>query len=125
MSPYANETEGRISQPGLAQPAHVARRASKSKRMWAICLLGILVLGVSLAGGRESTKKSLRLPVKQTIPSSFTPAQHITVIWASIVYIDALGTVTPIFTNNVFSQVSGQVVAVHYAIARCCVHVRA
>jgi hypothetical protein len=52
--------------------------------MRAICLLGILVLGVSLAGGRESTKKTLRLAVKQTIPSSFTPAQHIAVIWASI-----------------------------------------
>jgi hypothetical protein len=41
------------------------------------------------------------------------------------VYIDALGTVTPISTINVFSHVSGQVLAVHYAIARYCVHVRA
>src|SRR5258708_3413579 len=31
------------------------------------------------------------------------------------VYIDALGTVTPISTINVFSQVSSQVLAVHYA----------
>jgi multidrug efflux system membrane fusion protein len=30
------------------------------------------------------------------------------------VYIDALGTVTPISTVNVYSQVSGQIVAVHY-----------
>jgi len=30
------------------------------------------------------------------------------------VYIDALGTVTPISTVNIFSQVSGQVLAVHY-----------
>jgi multidrug efflux system membrane fusion protein len=30
------------------------------------------------------------------------------------VYIDALGTVTPISTVNIYSQVSGQVVAVHY-----------
>ena len=29
-------------------------------------------------------------------------------------YINALGTVTPISTINVFSQVSGQVLAVHY-----------
>jgi multidrug efflux system membrane fusion protein len=41
------------------------------------------------------------------------------------VYIDALGTVTPISTINVFSQVSSQVLAVHYAIVRYCVHVRA
>jgi len=30
------------------------------------------------------------------------------------VYIDALGTVTPISTVNIYSQVSGQVLAVHY-----------
>jgi multidrug efflux system membrane fusion protein len=30
------------------------------------------------------------------------------------VYIDALGTVTPISTVNIYSQVSGQVIAVHY-----------
>jgi len=30
------------------------------------------------------------------------------------VYIDALGTVTPISTVNIFSQVTGQVIAVHY-----------
>ena len=30
------------------------------------------------------------------------------------VYIDALGTVTPVSTVNIFSQVTGQVIAVHY-----------
>ena len=30
------------------------------------------------------------------------------------VYIDALGTVTPISTVNIYSQVSGQVLVVHY-----------
>jgi multidrug efflux system membrane fusion protein len=33
---------------------------------------------------------------------------------ATGVYIDALGTVTPVSTVNIYSQVSGQVIAVHY-----------
>ena len=84
MSPYLNETEERISQPGLVQPAHVAKRASKSKRMWAICLLGILVLGVSLAVRSGKRNENPAIAGEQTIPSSFTPAQHIAVMWASI-----------------------------------------
>jgi multidrug efflux system membrane fusion protein len=31
------------------------------------------------------------------------------------VYVDTLGTVTPISTVNIYSQVSGQVLAVHYS----------
>jgi multidrug efflux system membrane fusion protein len=110
MSPYLNETEERILHSGVAQPAHVAKRASKSKRMF--CLLGILVLGVSLAVRSGKHKEN---------PALAGEANHPVIIYASAayrgdmgVYIDALGTVTPISTINVFSQVSGQVLAVHY-----------
>jgi multidrug efflux system membrane fusion protein len=112
MIPSLEETEERISQPGLAQPAHVAKGASKSKRMWAICLVAILVLGVSSAVWSGKHKED---------PATAGEANHSVIIHASVavrgdmgLYLDALGTVTPISTINVFSQVSGQVLAVHY-----------
>jgi membrane fusion protein, multidrug efflux system len=112
MTPYLEETEDRISQPGLAQPAHVAKSASKSKRMWAICLVAITVLGVFFA---------LRSGKHKEDPAAAGEANHSVIIHAGTayrgdmgVYINALGTVTPISTINIFSQVSGQVLAVHY-----------
>ena len=112
MIPYLEETEERISQPGLAQPAHIAKGASKSKRMWAIYLLAILVLGVSFAVRSGKHKED---------PATAGEANHSVIIHTGTayrgdmgVYINALGTVTPISTINVYSQVSGQVLAVHY-----------
>jgi multidrug efflux system membrane fusion protein len=112
MTPYLEETEERISQPGLAQPAHIAKGASKSKRMWAIYLLAILVLGVSFAVRSGKHKED---------PATAGEANHSVIIHTGTayrgdmgVYINALGTVTPISTINVYSQVSGQVLAVHY-----------
>jgi multidrug efflux system membrane fusion protein len=112
MTPYLEQTDERISQPGLAQPARVAKGASKSKRMWAICLVAILVFGVSFAVRSGKHKED---------PAAAGEANHSVIIHAGTayrgdmgVYINALGTVTPISTINIFSQVSGQVLAVHY-----------
>jgi membrane fusion protein, multidrug efflux system len=112
MTPYVEATEERISQPGLAQPARVAKGASKSKRMWAICLVAILMLGVCFAVRSGKPKED---------PTTAGEANHPVIIHAATayrgdmgVYINALGTITPISTINVFSQVSGQVLAVHY-----------
>jgi multidrug efflux system membrane fusion protein len=112
MSPYLEETEERISQAGLVQPAHVANGAFMSKRMWAIGLVAILVLGVSVAVRSGKHKED---------PATAGEANQLVIVHADRayrgdigVYINALGTVTPISTINVFSQVSGQVLAVHY-----------
>jgi membrane fusion protein, multidrug efflux system len=112
MTPYLEETEERIPQPGLAQPARVAKGASKPKRMWAICLAAVLALGVSFAVRSGKHKED---------PAATREANHSVIIHAGAayrgdigVYIDALGTVTPISTINIYSQVSGQVLAVHY-----------
>jgi len=114
MTPYVEETEEKISHPGLAQPAHVEEGASKSNRIWAICLVAIVVLGVCVAvryGKHEGKKDS----------ATAGAANRSVIIHAGTayrgdigVYITALGTVTPISTINIFTQVSGQVVAVHY-----------
>jgi multidrug efflux system membrane fusion protein len=112
MIPLVEETAESIPQPGLAQPAHVADGAFKSKRMWAVCLVAILALGVSLAGRSGKHKED---------PAPSDEANHSVIVHTAAayrgdmgVYINALGTVTPISTINVFSQVSGQVLAVHY-----------
>jgi multidrug efflux system membrane fusion protein len=112
MTPYLEQTDERISQPGLAQPARAAKGASKSNRMWAICLVAILVFGVSFAVRSGKHKED---------PAAAGEANHSVIIHAGTayrgdmgVYINALGTVTPISTINIFSQVTGQVLAVHY-----------
>jgi multidrug efflux system membrane fusion protein len=82
--------------------------------MWGVCLVAIVVLGVTFAV-RSGKLKHRRDPV------AADEANHSVIIRVGTayrgdmgVYINALGTVTPISTINVFSQVSGQVLAVHY-----------
>jgi multidrug efflux system membrane fusion protein len=80
--------------------------------MWAICLVAILVLGATFA---------VRSGKHKGDPAAASEANNSVIIHAGTayrgdmgVYINALGTVTPVSTINIFSQVSGQVLAVHY-----------
>jgi len=109
---YLEESEEKISQPGFAQPARAAKGASKSKRMGIIYLVAILAPGVFFA---------LRSGKHKGDPAAAGEANPSVIVHAGTayrgdmgVYIHALGTVTPISTISIFSQVSGQVVAVHY-----------
>jgi multidrug efflux system membrane fusion protein len=108
MIPSLEETEERISQPGLARPAHVATGTSKSKRMLVVCLVAIVALGVTFAVRSEKLKHKGNPTVAVIIRAGTAYRGDMGA------YINALGTVTPISTINVFSQVSGQVLAVHY-----------
>ena len=112
LTTYLEDTEEKISEVGIAQPAVVREGGSKAKRMWAICLVAILVLGVTFAVQSGKHKGD---------PAAASEANNSVIIHAGTayrgdmgVYINALGTVTPISTINIFSQVSGQVLAVHY-----------
>jgi len=112
LTAVLEETEEKISESGFAQPAVVAKGVSRVKRMWVICLVAVLVLGVSFAVRPGKHKED---------PAAAGDANHSVIIRAGTayrgdmgVYINALGTVTPISTINIFSQVSGQVLAVHY-----------
>jgi multidrug efflux system membrane fusion protein len=103
--------------PPVAGDTHDAQqdRSSRTKprrRRWAV----VLILVVAAAAGLFLI---LRKPVKQ--PESETQAAPIATIQIARarrgdigVYVDALGTVTPISTINVFSQITGRVTAVHY-----------
>jgi len=112
MTTYLEETEEKISESGFTQPAVVSKSDSKAKRMRAIILVAIPVLGAFFA---------LRTQKPKGDPTAAGEANNPVILHAGTayrgdmgVYIHALGTVTPISTINIFSQVSGQVLAVHY-----------
>jgi multidrug efflux system membrane fusion protein len=80
--------------------------------MLAIFLVAILVPGVFFAlrtGKRKGRTPTTGVGSNSVIIHAGTAYQG-----DMGVYIDALGTVTPISTVNIYSQVSGQVLAVHY-----------
>jgi len=114
VSEYLGESEEMLAQPGFARQAVIAKPASrsKSKRIVAIFLGTTLALGIFFALRSQ----------KHKIDSTAAGAEdHSVIVHVSTayqgdmgVYIDALGTVTPISTVNIYSQVSGQVLAVHY-----------
>jgi multidrug efflux system membrane fusion protein len=86
--------------------------SGKSKVRLAVILIAVVSLGIVLA---------LRLGKHNRDPESANPIDQPVTIHAVAarqddmgVYIDALGTVTPISTVNIFSQVSGQILIVHY-----------
>ncbi len=112
LTTYLEDTEEKISEVGIAQPAVVRKGVSKAKWMWAMCLVAILALGVTFA---------MRSGKHKGDPAAASEANNSVIIHAGTayrgdmgVYINALGTVTPVSTINIFSQVSGQVLAVHY-----------
>jgi len=112
LTTYLEDTEEKVSEAGFAQPAVIRKGVSKARRMWAICLVAIPVVGVFFA---------LRSQKPKGDPAAASEANNSVIIHAGTayrgdmgVYINALGTVTPVSTINIFSQVSGQVLAVHY-----------
>jgi membrane fusion protein, multidrug efflux system len=89
-----------------------SKSRSKLKGEVLYCLIAILAIGGLLA---------LRSGMQKRESPTVSEASQSVIIRAGAaclgdmgVYIDALGTVTPISTVNIFSQVSGQVIAVHY-----------
>jgi len=96
--------------------AKAAPAAGSSRRRWRFAGVG-LILAAALLGGlllrthaaREKARAALRRPPP---PVTVTPA---TAHKGDIgVYLDAIGTVTPVHTDSITSQVNGAIVAVHY-----------
>ena len=92
-------------------PAH-GSEAHRHKVMWVviwILLLLLLVLAVVLIWRHiDSAKKVAPAPPKITITTATAKKGDIGV------YLDAIGTVTPVYTDSISSQVNGLVIAVHY-----------
>jgi multidrug efflux system membrane fusion protein len=114
VSEYLGESEETLAQPGFARKAVIAKPTSrsKSKGVVAIFLGATLALGIFFA---------LRSQKDKVDPTAAAAEDHSVIVHVGAayqgdmgVYIDALGTVTPISTVNIYSQVSGQVLVVHY-----------
>ena len=114
MSEYLGESEEKLAQLRFAQQTIIAKPTSRSrsKRIAAIFSGATLAFGIFYA--LESQKQKVD-------PTAVGAEDHSVIVRVGRayqgdmgVYIDALGTVTPISTVNIYSQVSGQVLAVHY-----------
>ena len=79
--------------------------------MWSLLLLVLVLAFVLVLRHHEDAEKAA---------AAARPAPGITVTSATAqkgdigVYLDAIGTVTPVYTDSITSQVNGLVVAVHY-----------
>jgi membrane fusion protein, multidrug efflux system len=96
---------------GHQLPAHGS--ASHRHNVWwivvGIVLVLVLVLAVALMWSRhEDAKKAAPAPPKINITTATATKGDIGV------YLDAIGTVTPVYTDSITSQVNGLVIAVHY-----------
>ncbi|HEV3218596.1 MAG TPA: efflux RND transporter periplasmic adaptor subunit [Candidatus Acidoferrales bacterium] len=93
-------------------PAH-PRSSRRRKIVWAI-VIGLLLLAAYLIYRYEEAKKAA------AAAAAARPAPGITITTATAqkgnigVYLDSIGTVTPVYSDSITSQVNGLVDAVHY-----------
>jgi multidrug efflux system membrane fusion protein len=101
--------ERHIIDPGHQLPAHDSQR---HRTMWiaiGIVLLLLLLLAIVLIWRHhDAATKAKPAPPKINITSATAEKGNIGV------YLDEIGTVTPVYTASITSQVNGLVVAVHY-----------
>jgi multidrug efflux system membrane fusion protein len=115
--PVESEGKPRSGYVGLDHqlPADsVVNPHSRRKRVviWIIVLLLVALVVFLLIRHHESVKKAEAAKKKPVPAVSVTPANSRT---GDIgVYLDAIGTVTPVYTASITSQVTGVIVAVHY-----------
>jgi multidrug efflux system membrane fusion protein len=92
-------------------PAH-GSESHRRKVMWVIIwillLLVVVVAAVLVWRHYEAANKPKPAPPKITITTATAKTGNIGV------YLEAIGTVTPVYTDSITSQVNGLVVAVHY-----------
>jgi membrane fusion protein, multidrug efflux system len=81
--------------------------------LWLLLLLALILLGVVLLRRHENADKAAAALANRPAPG--IAITTVTAKKGSIgVYLDAIGTVTPVYTDSITAQVSGLIVAVHY-----------
>ena len=92
-------------------PAHDSRHPGLRVVMWSLLLLILAIPLLLVIHHREEAQKAAAArPVAPGITITSVTAQKGDVG----VYLDAIGTVTPVYTNSITSQVNGLVTAVHF-----------
>lgn len=88
---------------------HPSRRAIP-KWVWIVCALGVLAVWFV-----SRQHQATRATVKASVPQRSVPVSVAGARTGDIgVYIDAIGTVTPVYTVSVTSRVQGQIMSVNY-----------
>jgi multidrug efflux system membrane fusion protein len=108
----------KINKPTPIGPSHQLAAPARPRHkvrwivIWVLVLLALVVAGVLIWRSHEATEKAAAAARKPKPGISITTA---TAQKGNIgVYLDSIGTVTPVFTDSITSQVTGLVVAVHY-----------
>ena len=108
MTPDLNERSATSPEDHL--PTH-PRRKGLQILIWCLLLLAFIYAGVLIYRGQGES-------VKMAAPARTAPGITITTVTAQKgdigVYLDSIGTVTPVYTDSITSQVNGLVVAVHF-----------
>ena len=101
--------------PLPSTPENHPRLAVPKRRRWLrwliMLVVAALVVGAVISGVRKSKADAAAKLEPPVVPTVRTATAHLGSIGY---YVEALGTVTPLATVNLYSQVNGRVVAVHY-----------
>jgi membrane fusion protein, multidrug efflux system len=110
---HSDQREGQ--QPDIRDLAAITGKAAAGKRRiwpWLLTVISVAIVVAAVVSGIKKGKadaaSKVELPQVATIK---TATAHLGSIGY---YVQALGTVTPLATVNLYSQVSGRVIAVHY-----------
>jgi membrane fusion protein, multidrug efflux system len=107
----ADMNEHTVTSPGHQLPPFVPRHKGLHVVLWILLLLVLVLAFVLVLYHHEEAKKAAAArPAAPGITVTSATAQKGDIG----VYLDAIGTVTPVYTDSITSQVNGLVVAVHY-----------
>jgi len=111
-----NESDPSRQQPSdLSQPPTTTRTAATARRRILRWLLALIVIAVVIVAVVSGVKKGRADAANQVQPPQIATIKTATARLGPIgYYVQALGTVTPLATVNLYSQVTGRVMAVNY-----------
>ncbi len=99
----------------IAAPVEKPPRSHKVLHivLWLLLLLALAIAVLLFLRHRENAEKAAAAAAARPVPG--IAITSVTAKKGSIgVYLDSIGTVTPVYTASITSQVTGQIVAVHY-----------
>ena len=97
----------------IAAPRPPRRRRVLHLVLWLLLLLALILLGAVLLRRHENAEKAAAALANRPAPG--IAITTVTAKKGSIgVYLDAIGTVTPVYTDSITAEVTGLIVAVHY-----------
>ncbi len=95
-------------------PEHISnprRNTAKRAILWSVLLLAVVLGAVLIFRHEEAAKKAAATP---RTPPGITITTATAQKGSIGVYLDSIGTVTPVYTDSITSEVTGLIVAVHF-----------